>query len=140
MKPEKIHKRWESLQRWQKGAISGAGLHLEAVLLIHFSVYLFVPSSPEPGDGDMGTPLGLLLLVLSALVEFIPTIFLYPFTGRMITLLFAFGGSFNDFRSIFAWLLYMTYSTIVYALIGILWVKVSERLGRRVKENKTNES
>ena len=138
LKSEKTHNRWESLQHWQKGAILGAGLHLGAVLFIFLSVYLFVPLSPPPGGGDMGTPLGLLFMVLSALVEFIPTIFLYPFTGHVLTLLFAFIGPNSDSISITIWLSYMTYSTIIYALIGILLAKVSERYRKNAKRKQAN--
>lgn len=82
----------------------------------------------------MGPLIGWLLLAVSVFVEVVPSIFLYPFTGNMWTVFYPTSiGPDTNFRSIIIWFLYMMYSTIIYALIGVLLAKVIEHHEKKTK-------
>jgi len=103
------------LQYWQKGAIIGGGGHLVAVLVLIVLFIIFVPVSPPPlGSLDIGPAIGWILLFFYTLLEIIPDWILYLFTGL-------------HFRGpevvIWIWVLYLIYSTLFYALIGIAVAK-----------------
>jgi hypothetical protein len=135
---DEIKMRWEKLRDWQKGAVIGSIFHISSVLIIYISVLIFVPVSSPPGAGDMGPGSALGFASLSVLIEIIPTLFLYPVTGTMGTVILAYSGPFGGLKAIIAWFLYMIYSTIVYAFMGILLIKIIRWLISKEPQVKSN--
>ncbi len=111
----KIRDCWTSLRYWQKGAIIGAGFHLSLISLIFIIAFIFVPTTPPPGTGDMGTLLQWILYGFYFFLEIIPFYVLHLTTGIDVSLL----ETFSNLRTAWMWALYMMYATAIYAFIGL---------------------
>jgi hypothetical protein len=118
----RVDERWAKLRYWQKGLIVGGGGHLMLVLLLIALFLIFVPVTPSPGSGDMGTASGWILLILYALLEIIPRSILYLFRIDYI----------YEPNLSWLWVVYLIYATLFYALIGIAVAKTIA-LARRPK-------
>jgi hypothetical protein len=124
----KIHDRWNRLRYWQKGSIGGGVFHIFCLSFIITAAIIFIPKLPPPGSGDMGPPQVWIIYGLYILLELIPIVILYPILYFSVGVKLSVLEAYSSQETFAIWILFIIYSTAVYAILGMAIGKTIDRL------------